>query len=206
MEYWDLYDYILGNEYIKSGDDVDWNISIFESEKKIRLIFAPSNSKRDWINNFTFPIKIYKKQENKFYVASGWGNAWKSCNDEIMSTLEKAVFTHIDYSVEIDGYSYGGAMALLAAEDFNYRMKFKADVITFGAPKPLFGKKTQKYFESCCNSVKQFAHVNDCVTLCPPLIGYTRIRTDKLGDNFCLIELFHPDKWHQIYGKKELYI
>lgn len=75
------------------------------------------------------------------WVAKGWADAYKSANDLIMEKLISVLKP--DYNVEICGWSYGGAVALLAAEDFYFRTKIKPDVITFGAPKPLFGNKTK---------------------------------------------------------------
>ena len=201
-EYFNL---IKSTEFITSGDDVDWAVVVSDQEKIIRLIFEESTSKRDWINNFNFPIKIYKKQESCLRVARGWGNAYKSCNDVIMEAMIKAVNEHPDYDCEILGWSYGGAMAVIASEDFYFRTKIRADIITFGAPKPLWGRKCHRYVTSCVNNVWQFAHINDCVPLCPPLPGYKMLKKCKIGSGFSLIKLFKPNIYHLIYGDKELY-
>ena len=193
------------DEYTTSGDDVQWTIRIDDAEKVVRLIFEESAGNRDWVNNLNFPVKIYKKQESCLMVARGWGDAYKSCNDEIMEAFYKACVAHSDYKVHICGWSYGGAMSLLAAEDFCYRTGIKPCVYTFGAPKPLFGKKTERYVRSCIDDIKQYAHVNDCVPLMPPLIGYTRVATDYVGGKRKLFELFKPDIYHCIYGEESLY-
>ena len=208
MKPYELYNLIKGikhTEYHTSGDDVQWIILVDSSEKVVRLIFEESAGKRDWQNNLNFPVKIYKKQKSCLKVARGWGDAYKSCNDEIMEELYKAYITKTDYQIDICGWSYGGAMSLLAAEDFYYRTGIKPNVYTFGAPKPLFGSSTKKYVRSCICDIKQYAHVDDCVPLMPPLIGYTRIVTNYIGGKRNLIELFKPDIYHCIYGNKELY-
>lgn len=123
-----------------------------------------------------------------------------------MSKMKEKIQLYPSYKVEILGWSYGGAMAQLAAEDLHYRELIKPDLITFGSPKPLVGKKTQKYFRSCCNEVHQYSNINDCVCYLPPFIGYKRISTDKIGSNFCIIKLFKPSKYHYSYGDKNLYI
>lgn len=69
--------------------------------------------------------------------------------------MAKLIETYTDelkkdgFTVEVCGWSYGGAMAVLAAEDFNFRTGNNAGVVTFGAPKPLWGRKTWQYIKSC---------------------------------------------------------
>ena len=183
-----------------AGDDVQY--SIFSLDDYCYLVFQQSGSKRDWINNFNFPVKLYKNQESCLLVARGWGNAYKSCNDEVM----KAFISQLHGKTPvICGWSYGGAMSVIAAEDFNYRARLKPIVITYGAPKPLFTKKCQSYVMSCVKEVRQYSHVNDVVTLLPPFLGYRRLTTTKIGKGFCILKLFQPEKYHCIYGNKEEY-
>lgn len=208
MQPWILFSMIKDiphKEFITSGDDVQWIIKVDDREQKVRLIFEESNDKRDWQNNFDFPARVYKKQTSCLRVARGWGNAYKSCNDIIMRTLIQTSKLYNDYKVEICGWSYGGAMSLLAAEDFHFRTGIKPDVVTFGAPKPLFGKKCKEYVLSCVGTVKQYAYVNDCVPLMPPFPFYDRVDTTYIGGKCSFLKLFKPNVYHLIYGEKELY-
>lgn len=206
MKAHELYELINSTKYTKSGLDVDWTNIINVTEKTIYLLFAPSNSKLDWINNFRFPFKLYKKQESKMLVAKGWGNAWKSCNDIVVGTTLKLCDANPDYKLIVSGYSFGGAIALLAAEDIAYRSNnsIKPDVITFGAPKPLFGKRSAKYVEQCCNSVIQFSHACDIITYLPPFIGYRHVDKYVIG-TFNFFNLFKPNIYHTSYGDETLY-
>jgi len=208
MKPYELYNFIAHiphDAYTTSGDSVQWCIKVDDIDKRIRLIFEESADKRDWINNFNFPVKIYKKQESCMLAARGWGNAWKSCNDEVMAALIKAAEEHPDYIIEICGWSYGGAMSILAAEDFCYRTHIKPVVTTFGAPKVIWGKRTQKYLTGCMTGLAQYMHVNDCVPLMPPFPGYRHVHKDKIGKGFCFLRLFNPKKWHTVYGEAQLY-
>ena len=189
-----------------------WQIGTFqkcpewEKEKKILLLFEPSRQKRDWIHNFDIPVKIYKKQQSCLKVARGWGKAYKSCNDEIMHTFITQVQSHSGYEPVICGWSYGGAMSLLACEDFYFRTQQKPCVYTFGAPKPLWGGKTKKYVRSCVKTVKQYAHINDIVPHLPPaLFGYKAITKNTVGAGFSLINIFKPQIFHCCYGSSTLY-
>lgn len=206
MKAHELYELINKTAYKKTGLDVDWTIFVNDGEKTVYLLFAPSNSKLDWFNNFRFPVKLYKKQQSKMLVAKGWGNAWKSCNDIVTRTTLKFYDVNEGYKLVISGYSYGGAIALLAAEDIAYRSNnsIKPNVITFGAPKPLFGKRSVRYVESCCNSITQYAHASDIVTYLPPFFGYKHIARSSIG-KFNLFKLFNPSVYHAIYNDKTLY-
>lgn len=209
MKPWDLFKIIKETDhqvYNESGDHVNWMVRVDDEEKVVRLIFEESNGKRDWLNNLAFPVKPYKKQQNVLWVAHGWCNAYKSCNDEIQEAFIKMLNKHNDYYPEICGWSYGGAMAVLAAEDFYFRTKTKPNVYTFGAPKPIFGKKSKKHVESCCNEIKQYANVNDCVVVMPPFPGYKHINKIKVGNRkFNLIEWFKPKIYHTIYDDESIY-
>lgn len=203
---WEVYEMIKTVDFTKSGDDIDWTVVTDEGFKHVWLVFEESTTKRDWRNNLKFPVKLYKNQESCIRAASGWGDAWKSCNDLIMEAFIAEVNKHPDFTPAVCGWSYGGAISLLAAEDFYYRTKKKPSVVTFGAPKPLWGKKSQEYVRGCCSVVRQYVHVNDCVPAMPPLPGYKRLVTDVCGDKFNLFKwLFKADVYHCLYGDKNIY-
>lgn len=206
MKAHELYELINKTAYKKTGLDVDWTIFVNDDEKTVYLLFAPSNSKLDWFNNFRFPVKLYKKQESKMLVAKGWGNAWKSCNDIVTGTTLKLHGANEGYKLVISGYSYGGAIALLAAEDIAYRSNnsIKPNVITFGAPKPLFGKRSVEHVKSCCNSITQYAHASDIITYLPPFIGYRHADKYVIGA-FNFFNLFKPIVYHTSYSDETLY-
>lgn len=205
MKEYEYYNLIKNSKYQKVGKDVDFLVQEDIENKKIQLIFAESNSETDWKHNFQFPIKLYKHQKNRFWVASGWGNAYKSASLEIFKVLAEKINMHPYFEIEIMGFSFGGAMAVLAAEDVFFRLNIKSNLITFGCPKVLFGKKTKEYFNKCCNSIKQYAHVNDIVTYCPPFLGYTNINVIRLGNKRTVKDLLNPYKYHQIYCDETLY-
>lgn len=208
MKMWELFNLIKSikhSEYTTSGDNVQWIIKVDDVNKVVMLIFEETADKRDWINNFNFPVKIYKKQESCLLAARGWGNAYRSCKDEVMYAMEVAIDIAKDYDFHICGWSYGGALSVLAAEDFYYRFHKKASVYTFGSPKPLWGKKAQRYVRSCINDIRQYNHINDCVTLLPPFVGYKRVVKNKIGKGFSLCKLFNPNVYHCIYDEEKLY-
>ena len=200
----ELFEEIKRTQYIKTGDSVDYAVKVYDDEKRIRLLFQESDGNADWRNNLDFPIKPYKNQENTLWFAKGWALAYKSANEEIMYKVINAINYHPDYDVEVCGWSYGGAIALLAVEDLHYRTGIKSIVTTFGGPKPLFGKKTKDYVLSCCKEVNQYCHKNDIVPTLPPFIGYEMAKKVSVG-KWKPFGKLNPWKWHTIYGDETLY-
>lgn len=187
--------------YKTVGLDVQYCIIRVPNEKRIYLLFEETTSKIDWKTNLNFPCKIYKNQEGKFLVHRGYAKAWKSCNDEIMEEFITACNLAEDFSPFIIGWSYGGAMTLLAAEDFYYRTKRRANVITFGAPKILYFNKTKKHFKNSIGRIKQYAQVNDFVTWCVPFPFVHHINKVKCGDKFSLKKIFKTEYNHTHYDE-----
>lgn len=187
------------HDYKTAGLDVQYKIVMDETDKVIRLCFQESASKQDWIINFTFWKKPYKHQEATFYVHAGYVKAWKSCNDVVMQELQQAVKDNPGHTVEIIGWSYGGFMALMAAEDWNYRTGDKADVETFGAPKGLYFKKSRDHFRSCCAGIKQHARRNDIVTWNVPWPWVYNVLKVEYCEPFSIKRLFNPNVEHTTY-------
>lgn len=199
----ELYNLTTKLIYKNVGDDVDY--LCFVKDGIIYLYFESSRTKRDWQNNFNFPRKIYKKQDSCLKVARGWGDAYKSCNDLIMKELIELTEDYPFCPVVIVGHSYGGAMAVLAAEDLHYRTHIMPSVITFGAPKSLFGKNSKKYVESCCAEIVQYQHVHDIVPRLPPFTGYYNVNPKWVGtERWKIWKTFKPS-YHISYGDEKLY-
>lgn len=192
---------ICKTKYKTVGDNVDYKVVVKKKEERVYLVFQDSEGLRDWINNFRFPAEIYKNQETCLKVHKGYGRAWKSCNDIIMKDFIKKV-KETGYKPTIVGWSYGGAMSQLAAEDFFYRTRTKPTVITFGSPK-IFGNKASRELLRKVSNTIQFAHKNDIVTKLVPF--YWAVKTVSIGKQFNIFKLFKPSVYHRIYGEKNLY-
>lgn len=193
-------------DYKTAGDSVDYKVLVDDENHRIKLLFQCSHGDVDWKNNFDFPVKPYKEQENTLYYHRGFAKAYKSANDAIMSDLISAVSKNQEYVVEISGWSLGGAMAVLAAEDFNFRTGRLSVLITFGSPKVCFGKKTKERIKNCCFLIRQFANVNDCVPDMPPFPGYCHVDEVKIGyDSWNLFRWLNPNKYHTAYGDLKQY-
>lgn len=190
------------DNYKTVGDDVQYCILRNPIEKKVYLMFQETRSDYDWKVNLDFPCKPYKHQDKFYLVHRGYAKAWKSCNDIVMKDFITAWELDPKYTPIVCGWSYGGAMSQMAAEDFYYRTKHKPDVITFGSPKILYFYRTKKHFRNSCNEVKQYAQINDFVTWCIPFPFVHFIKKVKCGDKFNLIKLIKETAYnHCNYDK-----
>lgn len=198
MEPWRIFNEIISGPWTTSGLDVQWTVKLAGGVPY--LAFQGSCSWLDWLHDFCFLVKPYKNQEHKMLVHAGFARCWKSCNDEVMAKFIGLCSISKERPV-ITGHSMGGALSVLAAEDFAYRTGIKPIVPTFGAPKVAWGKKTKEYLESRADFL-MFAQRNDPVPRCPPLPGYKRLNTIEIGEKFNFFKMaFNPNKWHQLYGE-----
>jgi hypothetical protein len=117
----ELYERCLEGPWITSGLDVQYKI------KDGELIFQCSQSTMDWIHNFEFWIKPYKRQPVTWYAHAGFVKLWKSVRDEVAKQYGNIC--------RIAGYSQGSALAQLAAEDYYFTTGKAIDTVGFGCPR-----------------------------------------------------------------------
>ena len=77
------------------------------------IFFECSDDNEDWINNFNFPAKPYKRMGKTIWFAHrGFLKVWKTIEDYIKEYIQ-------DESIDkiiIVGYSHGAALAVLCHE------------------------------------------------------------------------------------------
>jgi predicted lipase len=82
------------------------------------LVFYGSNEKADWITNFTFWLKKWKKpdyasENSKVRVHSGYFDGWYRIRNIILPLITQE-------HVVVTGYSMGGGISSIAAVDIQY--------------------------------------------------------------------------------------
>ena len=199
----ELFKLIKSSDYEKVGLDVDYQICTVPEEKAIYLLFAGSNSDIDWKIDFNFPARPYKHQTTPLMIHRGFIKAWKSANDHIIEKLRDIAIFCTGYEIYVAGWSYGGAMAILAGEDYFYRYGKKIRLITYGAPKIISGDKSRRYLESCFKTIEQYGQNNDIVTYIATFFKHIKIK--RCGDKFNLIKMLRNIKYyHCNYHKVDL--
>ena len=200
MDYKTLFNEVIYMPAEEAGLDVDYVVIPNYPGKEVFLLFQGSGSKLDVKIDLDFPAKVYKKQESCIMAHGGFIKAWKSANDIIMKKFIAECELNPSFTPVIAGHSLGGAMAVLAAEDFYYRTGRKANVVTYGCPNVFYGKKSADYVRGCCNSVIQFAQYNDPIAAIP--FCYRQLNKVKIGEKFNLFKfIFRGPDYHLGYGK-----
>lgn len=193
------------NNYKENGDDLDW--LIHEDDDTLYLVFQPSRSASDWVNNFDIGIRMYDHNGVKLYIHRGFARCYRSGNDMVMKEFLPRVEKAKGKKIVITGWSFGGAMSVLAAEDLFFRTGIKADVITFGAPNvaAFWSKATKKALFDSINSLTQYARVGDIVPICPPF--FSKLKSPiKIGKfSFKMFPIIMQKALHKDYSNPELY-
>lgn len=203
MKPWELYNWLHEIDYKENESSFNWAVNVSDDEKKIYVSVKYSTSTLDWIVNFLFFFIPQLRDWYLYFTCLGWQSAFNSCKQIVMNEVLWQMNRHPDYKIVCCGHSYGGASSVLIGIEIFFATAIKPDLITFGAPKPLFSIFSKLISRLFFGEVKQYAHRADIVTYMPPLIGYWNIRVIRIG-KFSFNALFNGNT-HQSYGDPSLY-
>lgn len=172
-------------KYEQIGKNV--NYAFVEDGETLYIYFQGSSSIFDWVRNFLFFKRPYKRMNITFFVHSGFLSAWKEVENIISNKiLEKVPLQdgHYDYKFKkiiSVGYSHGGALSGLCHEFvwFN-RPDIRNNIFGVGFESPRFyrglfvNKKLKERWENYIVIRNHF----DIVTFLPPrLFLFTHVGT-----------------------------
>lgn len=188
-------------DWKKVGDDVDYKVIVDHDKEEVVLQFRESDSRQDWKHNFQFLPWPLKLDGRYVWTTRGYANAYKSARDiPINEFVDAYLFTGLPgYKACIRGWSFGSAMAKIAARHFLILTGHKYiqaidELTTFGDVKcwlnPFYKAKG-------VSRIREYVTPNDGVTYCVPF--YHREKKCKVGPSFSLKELFHSEKYHMHY-------
>jgi len=162
---------------------IDANIGVYNNMMTVNL--APSNSKIDWLINFTFLLKTfpmfrhlkkpsYAKKDSKVRVHSGYLNEWMKYRESFFNIIraDTTLMIALSNGLIVTGRSKGGGESSIIALDIvrNFNVdKEKCYVLQAEAPKignKEYVKSVYKYINK-----KHIYHVcygNDIVTKIVP--------------------------------------
>ena len=198
---YDIFRWLKTVEYTTAGNDVQF--AVIPVENGVVVAWEESASRTDWKVNFDFPVRPYRNQKNTLWYHRGWAGAYKSARDAFLGAVAGCPCHD---NVWIYGWSYGGAMSQISAEDIRFHYPdAHIEVVTFGSPNPLFGVRTRRFVSSCIDWCRQYADRNDCVAVLPPFPLYGQVNKVKVGSGFSLLQFFNPAVHHTGYGEEALY-
>lgn len=164
-----LFERCLNAKYVHTAEGGDFAIET--DGDTLYLLFEWSDGKEDWLNNFAFPAKPYKRMDAVWFCHGGFLKVWKAMRDEIETRIAKALEVHPITRIVCVGYSHGAALTVLATEDMAYLYgdKYTVEGYGFGAPRVLWGivPKAVKKRLSCFTTVR---NVPDLITHVPPFL------------------------------------
>lgn len=191
-----FYDIKNFTEYETVGDDVQFAVIIDNERKELILQYQESKSREDWKNNLSFlpwPLKLGNKI---VWTTHGYARAYQSTMLVPIGDLYLQHKQKPDYKLIIRGWSFGSAMAKIAARHFIIKTGETIDELTtFGDVKCWVNPftKYKKNIKVC----HEYATINDFVTWCVPF--YHRTNKCKVGDRFSIRKLFQTEYYHTHY-------
>ena len=194
-----FYDIKHTSDYRTVGEDVDYLVTVDQEKKEIILQFEESDSRTDWKNNFCFLPWPLKLDDKIVWTTRGYAKAYKSAGNIPIDEFEKATTDYSGYFFVIRGWSFGSAMAKIAARHFiirtGKRCKFLDELTTYGDVKCWLNP-----FYSIKNHVvrlREYVCTNDLVTWCIPF--FRRDKTCLVGGRLSIKKLFKTEYNHTHY-------
>jgi predicted lipase len=177
------------------GDDTQYKI--LELDNEVIFLFAESNSKEDWRNNFNFPSTAYRSAAIPFRAHRGFLRCWKLINDFFLETAAQ-----IAKPITVVGWSYGGAIATLCMEDLWFTFEDKREslrLVTFGAPR-VIGVQNYDRIKERWKVTTRYTNGTDIVTMLPfPFMGFRHVCDEThIGGSKTLWGMLHPAANHDI--------
>jgi hypothetical protein len=181
--------------FVSVDKDADAEVSLGINNGVLWITFAGSDTAKDWIHNFMFWKRPYKRMPVVWLAHAGFVKLWKLCEP----VVEKYLVEHKgEYDwINIRGYSHGAALATLCHEFVMFHIQagdilgnVLVDTFTVAGPRvfSLFG---YKYPAERCKNIVRVVYGNDCV----PRLPFACMLYKHVGD---VIEVdrvcnpFHP--------------
>ena len=128
------------------------------------------------------------------WTTLGYARAYKSAgNKPVMDFIDAIMEAPAEYHTAIRGWSFGSAMAKMAARHLDNMGFWYHELTTYGDVKcwlnPCYKAKGE--------TVREYVTPNDIITYCVPF--YSRDVRCKVGPRFSLREIFKPNYYHAHY-------
>ena len=195
------------DNYRHIGRDLSYKHFIDRGDKTIYVCFQGSDGLSDWLHNLLFlPTRMEPYKGCGWLVHAGFARVWQSGNDTIMEETMALAQRLPDFSIVFCGFSHGGPLAMLAAQNWHFLTGQRCRCDIFGSPMLAWGDAAQHILN---NSMLLTNWINraDAVTRVPlEKWGFRHVREDLVNvTRLPILSLFRIYKHHQIYGRPEIY-
>ncbi len=162
--------------YQKLDTKEDVEISIGIKNRVLYITFLGSVSFKDWLNNFKFWVKPYKRMKHTFFVHAGFIKIYKICRPVVHEWISKT--SEYD-EIIINGHSLGGAITTLCLEDIEFLREsgiHNKPCWAFASGPRVFAFINNKIIKKRCMNLFRINYKNDLVSKLPPfLFGYKHV-------------------------------
>lgn len=202
-----LFDRCVNIEYTHVENSADYALERIGDT--LYIYFESSNGVTDWLNNFDFPAKPYKRMGKTVWFAHrGFLKVWKSVERHAASAL-------LDRTVRkivVVGYSHGAAVAAFCHEYIWFNrpeLRDRLEGYGFGCPRIFWGIQT-KSIKRRWENFTVVRNINDIVTHLPPAVfGFSHVgKLLKIGKRkkYSSVDAHRPNNIAEelkIYESKE---
>jgi hypothetical protein len=192
---------------IAIGHGIQWreagnktNYGILQDGNILYLSFQGSEEKQDWLYNFKFWVKPYKRMNKLWFAHAGFVKAWKLAKEKIHQDI--SAILNADSSIDtivITGYSHGAALATMAHEYFTYH-GYNVYTVAFAGPRVLW--LPSRAILSRFENFRMIGLHGDIVTYIPPAaFGYRHVNLERIGSKRKISHYNHyPLEYMKIIG------
>lgn len=195
------------DNYRHIGRKLSYKFFIDRKDKIIYLCFQGSNGLTDWLHNFLFiPTKMEPYNGCGWKVHKGFARVWRSGNDTIMEELRALTERLPDFEIVFCGFSHGGPLSMLAAQNWFHLTKQRRRCVTFGSPKLAWGDNAQRVLNNSM-ILTNWINRGDVVTTVPlKKWGFRHVLEHLVNvARISVLSWFRVKKHHQIYSRPEIY-
>lgn len=164
-----LFSACLSVSYMEIGNTV--NYAIKRDGNILYIFFEDSDGKTDWKRNLDFPVKAYKRKDEKpWYAHRGFLRAWK----EAEPALAPDILDEKIKKIVVAGYSHGGAIALLCHEYIWFHrpdLRQSLQGYGFGCPRVIWKADKTRW-----RNFLVIRNIDDLITHLPPaFLGFRHV-------------------------------
>jgi len=191
------------------GRNMNYKFHIDTGAQIIYVCFQHSQGVSDWLYNIlALPSRMEPYEGCGWWVHKGFATVWRSGNYIIMNQLLRLVGMPqmANFDIVFCGFSHGGPLAMLAAENWYRIMGQRCQCITFGSPKLAWGDAARSVLNRAM-ILTNWINRADAITALPfEWWGFLHVLIHLVNvRRIPILSLFNVWRHHQIYNRPEIY-